>query len=87
MEFPEWNCHDWLASAKHFPAIARAHMHPSQPAARARMHPTAVQYSGWWVPAGIPTASARVQMGGEGGCQYAGNSDLSLLKGVTRGKD
>ena len=37
MEFPEWNCHDCLAGATHFPAIARAHMHPSQPSS-ARMH-------------------------------------------------
>ena len=25
MELPEWNCHDGLAGATHFPAIARAH--------------------------------------------------------------
>ena len=28
MEFPEWNCHDCLAGATHFSAVAR--MHPSQ---------------------------------------------------------
>ena len=37
MKFPEWNCQDWLAGDTHFPAIARAHMHPSQPSS-ARMH-------------------------------------------------
>ena len=36
MEFPEWNCHDCLAGATHFPGIARAHA--SQPASGARAH-------------------------------------------------
>ena len=66
MELPEWNCHDWLAGATHFPAIARARMHRTKPAARAHAS-YSIQYSRWWVPAGIPAASARVQMGGRVG--------------------
>ena len=46
------------------------------------VHVLVVLSTGSWVPAGIPTAGARVQMGGEGGCQYAGNSCLIQFDAV-----
>eukprot|EP01048_Picozoa_sp_COSAG05_P007810 COSAG05_NODE_564_length_8647_cov_65.428872_9_plen_94_part_00 len=87
-----------LVGWRHAFSSYRARAHASQPATHARefyanvtrillylYRCTCTRSSRWWVPAVIPNASARVQMGG-GGCQYAGNSGLIQFKGVTRGK-